>query len=37
MANKRMVLTLFVVMVAVPAVSFVIGNKLGAWLMADAK
>lgn len=26
-----------VVMVAVPAVSFVIGNKLGAWLMADAK
>ena len=26
-----------VVMVAVPAVSFVIGNKLGDWLMADAK
>ena len=26
-----------VVMVAVPAVSFVIGNKLGAWLMADEK
>lgn len=26
-----------VVMVAIPAVSFVIGHKLGAWLMGDAK
>lgn len=33
MANKRMVLTLFVVMVVVPLINF----KLGAWLMADAK
>ena len=31
------IIVVSVVMVAVPAVSFVIGNKLGAWLMADAK
>ena len=33
----KKIIVVSVVMVAVPAVSFVIGNKLGAWLMADAK
>lgn len=33
----KKIIVVSVVMVAVPAVSFMIGNKLGAWLMADAK
>ena len=33
----KKIIVVSVVMVAIPAVSFVIGNKLGAWLMADAK
>lgn len=33
----KKIIVVSVVMVAVPAVSFVIGNKLGVWLMADAK
>lgn len=33
----KKIIVVSVVMVAVPAVSFVVGNKLGAWLMVDAK
>ena len=33
----KKIIVVSVVMVAVPAVSFVIGNKLGAWVVAEGE
>ena len=37
MANKRMVLTLFVVMVVVPLINFKLGEKMTVWALQDIK
>ena len=37
MANKRMALTLFVVMVVVPLINFKLGEKMTEWALEDTK
>ena len=37
MANKRMFLTVFVVMVVVPLINFKLGEKMTEWAMQDTK
>ena len=37
MANKRMVLTVFVVMVVVPLINFKLGEKMTKWALEDTK
>lgn len=37
MANKRMVFTVFVVMVVVPLINFKLGEKMTEWAMQETK
>jgi hypothetical protein len=37
MANKKMVLTVFVVMVVVPLINFKLGEKMTVWALEDTK